>query len=152
MTASTRTMLAVVMIGGAGLALMTGVGSTAAAQGQASCSDQWLRGAYAFTIDGSILSGPAPVLLRGVAMTQFDGAGHLTQMDFVTANGTPMAADWRAATGSYQVNPDCTGSAEIFPVDGSPALRLRLVVFDRGNQVRTVVVGNASGSLGVRAQ
>lgn len=152
MMANTRTMLAAVIVGGACLALMMGIGAKAAAQGQASCSNQWLRGAYAFTIDGSILSGPAPVLVRGVAMTHFDGTGHLTQMDFVAANGTPLAADWRPATGSYQVNPDCTGSAEIFPVDGSPALRLRLVVFDRGNQVRTVVVGNAAGSHGVRVQ
>lgn len=150
--ASTRTMLAVVMIGGAGLALMTGGRSNAAVQGGASCSDQWLRGAYAFTIEGSILSGPAPVLLRGVAMTHFDGAGNLTQVDFATRDGAPLSTDWRPATGSYQVNPDCTGSAEIFPVDRSPVLRLRLVVFDRGNQVRTVVVGNATGSLGVRVQ
>lgn len=150
--AGTRTMLAAVIVGGAGLALAMAIDSKAAAQGQASCGDQWLRGAYAFTIDGSILSGPAPVLLRGVAMTHFDGAGDLTQLDFVTMNGAPVAADWRPATGSYQVNPDCTGSAEIFPVDGTPAVRLRLVVFDKGNQVRTVVVGNATGSLGVRVQ
>ena len=152
MMVSTRTVLAAALLCGVGLALAMGLGSSAVAQGQASCSDQWLRGAYAFTIDGTILSGPEPVLLRGVAMTRFDGAGNLSQVDFATRNGAPLSSDWRPATGSYHVDPDCTGSAEIFPVDGSPPLRLRLVVFDRGNQVRTTVVGNATGSLGVRVQ
>lgn len=126
--------------------------AAASAQGEARCSDQWLRGDYAFTIDGSIVGGPAPLLMRGVAMTRFDGSGGLMQVDFATINGSPVGPDWRAGTGTYRVNPDCTGTAEIFPVDGSPAIRLRLVVFDKGRQVRTVVVGNAVGSHGVKVQ
>jgi hypothetical protein len=55
------------------------------------------RGDYGFAIDGTILVGPPPVpsLLRGVAMTHFDGRGNLSQVDFVTRNGVPAAADWR---------------------------------------------------------
>ncbi len=34
--------------------------------------------------------------------------------------------------------------------DGSPTLRLRVVVVDRGNQIFTVVERNATGSTGIK--
>jgi hypothetical protein len=83
-------------------------------------------------------------------MTQFDGRGNLQQVDFTTINGVPTGTDWRPATGFYRVNADCTGTAEIVPGDGSPTLKLRLVVVRNGKEVRTVVEGNATGSIGVR--
>ena len=95
----------------------------------AECSDRTLRGDYAFAIDGTILTAPSPLLLRGVAMTHFDGHGNLSQVDFVTLNGVG-GPDWRPATGTYEINPDCTGSAQIIPV-GAPPVNLRLVVGDR---------------------
>jgi hypothetical protein len=115
------------------------------------CSNRTLRGDYGFSIDGTILAGtPNAFLLRGVAMTQFDGRGNLSQVDFTTRNGAPTTADWRPAVGTYDINTDCTGTAQIIPSDGSPALNLRLVVVDRGREVRTIVVGNATGSVGIR--
>lgn len=121
------------------------------AGGGSECSNHTLRGDYGFTIGGTILAGPAPVLLRGVAMTHFDGHGNLTQVDFITRDGVPAGPDWRPATGTYALNEDCTGSAVIVPVVGPP-FNLRLVVFDRGRQVATVVIGNATGSLGTRVR
>lgn len=115
------------------------------------CSDHTLRGDYAFAIDGTILSAPSPLLLRGVAMTHFDGHGNLSQVDFVTLNGVAGGPDWRPATGTYEINPDCTGKAQIIPA-GAPPLNLRLVVGDRGRQVWTVVIGNATGSTGTRVR
>jgi hypothetical protein len=116
------------------------------------CSNRSLRGDYGFDIGGQILTGPRTGLLRGVAMTHFDGQGNLSQVDFVTINGLPIGSDWRPATGTYDLNPDCTGTAEIVPGDGSPTLHLRLVVVDRGREVRTVVVGNATGSTGIKVR
>ena len=116
----------------------------------AECSDQTLRGDYAFAIDGTLLTAPPPGLIRGVAMTHFDGDGNLNQVDFVTLNGAG-GTDWRPATGTYTVNPDCTGEAQILP-DGAPPLNLRLVVGDRGRQVWTIVIGNATGSTGTRVR
>ena len=119
----------------------------------ATCSSRTLRGSYGFHIDGQIFPpGAPPLTLRAVAMTDFDGHGGLTQVDHATINGLPRWPGWRPAVGSYQVNSDCTGTAEIIPSDGSPTLRLHIVVFDRGRQVRTVVDGNATGSLGVRVR
>ncbi len=115
------------------------------------CSNRTLRGDYGFSIDGTILAGtPNAFLLRGVAMTRFDGHGNLSQVDFTTRNGAPLAPDWRPAVGAYEINADCTGTAQIIPADGSPTLNLRLVVVNRGREVRTTVVGNASGSVGIR--
>jgi hypothetical protein len=116
------------------------------------CSLRTLRGSYGFSIDGQILAGPRMGLLRGVAMTEFDGRGNLRQVDFTTINGVPTGNDWRPATGSYRVNADCTGTAEIIQGDGSPTLKLRLVVVRNGKEVRTVVEGNATGSIGIRVQ
>ena len=123
------------------------------ADDEGGCSNGTLRGSYGFNIDGQIMPPGAPALtLRGVAMTQFDGDGNLSQLDHATFNGIPRWVGWRSAVGTYSVNPDCTGTAQIVPSDGSPALNLHFVVFDRGRQVRTVVDGNATGSLGVRVR
>ena len=115
------------------------------------CSNRTLKGDYGFSIDGTILAGtPNAFPLRGVAMTHFDGHGTLSQVDFTTRNGAPLAPDWRPAVGTYDVNDDCTGTAQIIPADGSPTLNLRLVVVDRGREVRTIVAGNATGSVGIK--
>ena len=156
-----RTLKALLMATGfflvSGAALGSLVGATSAelpAEGQFTtpgCSNRTLKGDYGFSIEGTILAGtPNAFLLRGVAMTHFDGEGNLTQVDFTTRNGVPMSSDWRPATGTYAINADCTGTAHIIQSDGTPSVNLRLVVVDRGREVRTAVVGNASSSVGTR--
>jgi hypothetical protein len=116
----------------------------------AMCSNRTLRGQYGFSIEGTILAGtPNAFLVRGVAMTHFDGEGNLSQVDFTTRNGVPFNSDWRPAVGTYNINPDCTGTAHIVQSDGTPSVDLRLVVVDRGREVRTTVVGNATSSVGI---
>jgi hypothetical protein len=122
-----------------------------AADSHEECSERTLRGDYAFAIDGTILAGPSPLLLRGVAMTHFDGNGGLHQVDFVTLNGVAGGTDWRPATGTYEVNSDCTGKMQLNPA-GAPPLNLRIVVGDRGRQLWTVVIGNATGSVGTKVR
>jgi hypothetical protein len=118
------------------------------------CSNRTLRGDYGFAIGGTILPpSPAPaLLLRGLAMTHFDGHGNLSQVDFVTLNGVPSGSDWSPATGTYEVNPDCTGTAEIHFTDSRPTLNLRMVVVDGGRQIMNVVVGNATGATGIKVR
>ena len=127
--------------------------SPAIAEDDPACSNRTLLGSYGFAVDGQIFLPSAPPLqLRGVAMTTFDGEGNFSQVDHATFNGVPRWTGWRPATGTYQINEDCTGTARIVPNDGSPALNLHMVVFDRGRQVRTVVDGNSTGSFGVRVR
>ncbi len=116
------------------------------------CSNQSLRGDYAFEIEGTIVAGPVTGLLRGLAMTRFDGEGSLSQVDFATLNGAPMFPDWRPVTGTYEVNADCTGRMELVPPPPAPSFRLRLVVFDGGDRVTTIVEGNATGSRGAKVR
>jgi hypothetical protein len=58
------------------------------------CTNETLKGDYAFRITDSILNDAGtPVQNRdGVAMTHFDGKGRLTQVDFVMVNGLPQTA------------------------------------------------------------
>jgi len=103
------------------------------------CSNASLKGKYGQEISGVFLPGPGVVLNQnGVAMTDFDGKGKFTQVDFVVVDGQPVGTEFEAETGTYQVNSDCTGTATINYTNGSEIV-LQLVVVDRGRAFRTVV-------------
>ena len=113
------------------------------------CDRGTLNGNYAFRVSGQILMpGAAPVDREGVAMTYFDGRGGLTQVDFVMSDGVPLSGPEDPLTGfhnhesgSYTVNPDCTGTAEIDlpPPPGMPAANPHLVLmFVLGNGGRVI--------------
>lgn len=104
------------------------------------CSNRTLLGDYAFHIEGAFVDAPTPLLLRGVALTRFDGRGKLTQVDHVVFDGMVPPIDWTPATGTYRIYADCTGQAEII-IPGSPfsPVILRLVVGADGRRIETVV-------------
>jgi len=89
----------------------------------------------------------------GVALTHFDGKGNLTQVDHVVVNGMPPPAEWTFGSGTYSVNPDCTGTAQI-NIPGNPLapVKLHFVVVKQGKEIRTVVEANAVTSIGIRIQ
>lgn len=116
----------------------------------ARCSNRTLRGSYALNVDGTIIAGPNRLLLRGVAMRQFDGLGNVSQVDFTTINGAPAGTDWRSGSGTYELNSDCTGTMEIIQSDGSPTLRLRLVVGNHGRTTYDIGEGNSTGATGTK--
>lgn len=108
------------------------------------CSTETPHGNDAFTITGQILRNPAPAnvgAVAGVAVTAFDGAGNLTQVDHVVHNGNVPAAGWRPATGSYTLDGDCTITMTLLFSDGSPNRTMHIAVSNLGTQVRTVVDG-----------
>jgi hypothetical protein len=119
------------------------------------CSNGTLKGNYAFTILGETrnLNGTTSVS-KGIAMTNFDGGGGLTQVDFVVNDGAPLPGDGNAMTGfhfqtgetgTYTVNPDCTGHAEIdlnVPVPmglSRGVIKLLFVLSNQGRTIHTVV-------------
>ena len=122
---------------------------SALAMGGEGCSNETLKGVYAFTITGQIIHSDGTVDARaGVATASFDGAGNLSQEDFVMSSsvGGPVPSpdtDPRSGfhtdeTGTYTVNSNCTGNATIdFP--GGIVVKLMLVVYDSGTNVHTVV-------------
>ena len=108
---------------------------------QTVCTNATLSGSYGFTLTGTRPSSPGgPVeTIVGVAMTQFDGTGNLTQTDNIHGSISGFPAPDRPGTGTYTINQDCTGTMKLIN-PGSPVLTLRIVVVDNGNEVRTAVV------------
>lgn len=115
-------------------------GSLACAQSaDKTCSNRTLSGHYGFTIEGLASLGSQVGVLRGVAMTHFDGEGHLSQVDHVVVNGAPPPTEWNTGSGTYTINPDCTGTATINFPDGRSSVQLSLVVAREGREIHTVV-------------
>jgi hypothetical protein len=86
----------------------------------------------------------------GVAMTQFDGNGGLTQIDTVVINGVKVADfSHTPATGTYTVNSDCTGTFTINFTDGRPTVMTNFVVVEAGSEIDTVVI--SPGTLATRS-
>jgi hypothetical protein len=137
------------LLGQPGNAQSEGIGDAVSSL-QPRCSNRTLRGSYALSIDGTIIAGPNRLLLRGVAMREFDGGGNVSQVDFTTINGAAASTEWRSGSGTYELNPDCTGTMEIIQTDGSPTLRLRLVVADHGRTTYDVSEGNSTGATGTK--
>ena len=69
-----------------------------------------LKGAYTFTFSGSTAAGP----YNGVGLTTFDGAGKWTGSESANFNGFIIRS--QAFSGTYTLNPDCTGTIfAVFP-------------------------------------
>jgi hypothetical protein len=132
------------------LTLALAASSTLTAHASA-CSNSTIRGSYAFTIHGTIsLPDGSTLLIEGIDKITFDGKGNLTQVDAVATNGN-LAPGWRPGTGTYSVNPDCTGTQTIV-IPGMPDLHLQIIVAQSGNTIHQVVIdpGVATTSEGER--
>jgi hypothetical protein len=103
------------------------------------CSNSTIRGSYAFTIHGTIfLPDGSTVLLDGLAKQTFDGNGNFTQVDAVADNGN-LTPGWRPGSGTYSVNPDCTGTQTIV-IPGNRDVHLQFIVAQSGNTIHQVVI------------
>jgi hypothetical protein len=118
----------------------------------AQCSNSSLNGTYAFTVHGQSITVSADGssftstgLIDGVGQINFDGNGNLTQHDYIVKNGTlapgPSIDEdgfHNGESGTYSVNNDCTGNAQIVLSPGNTR-SLELVLADNGRTVQTVV-------------
>ena len=120
------------------------------------CSNRTLQGSYSFTIEGMILAIPgapalpAPLPLRAVALTTFDGKGNLDQVDHYVVAGGPPTQDWQPSSGTYTVNANCTGIMTLV-VPGNPLSPFvsYFILSKRGTEIRTVLNANLVSSVGV---
>jgi hypothetical protein len=104
---------------------------------EGACSNRTLQGDYGITIEGQ---APGPTALRGVGMVHYDGAGHFTQVDHVVVNGTPPPPpQWHPGSGTYSLNPDCTGTTTITFTDGRAGSTNSIVVVREGAEWHLVV-------------
>jgi hypothetical protein len=115
------------------------------------CTNKTLQGDYGFTLVGEIL-GPG-LQFRGVVMQHYDGTGNFTQVDHIIVNGMPPAEEWTPGSGTYTVNPNCTGSAVVI-VPGNPLspINLHFVVVREGKEIRQVVDANAVTAVGNKVE
>ncbi len=65
------------------LLVMALVGSSEVKAHAKECAVSTIKGTYAFTIHGQILTPGGPLLVDGIAKTTFDGDGELTQVSAV---------------------------------------------------------------------
>jgi hypothetical protein len=115
------------------------------------CSNSTIRGSYAYIIHGQVFLPNGPTLfIDGLAKTRFDGEGNLTELDAVAVNGN-VAPGWVSNTGTYSVNPDCTGTITV--TNGNqPKIHLQMIVAQSGNTIHEMVIdpGFATTSDGER--
>jgi hypothetical protein len=110
------------------------------------CSNATLKGEYVFGVTAytppGLPSGP-PKVVTGIRV--YDGNGHFTQRDY---QGDNLAGDDFAPpgqeTGTYTVNPDCTGSDVLalnapVPSGSTGVIKVMFVISDGGRHVHEVV-------------
>ena len=103
------------------------------------CSNSTIRGVYAFTIHGHVfLPNGASLLIDGLAKTTFDGRGNVVQLDAVAANGN-VPPGWRNSTGTYSLDPDCTGSFTVSN-GNEPPIHTQIIVAQSGNTIHAIVI------------
>jgi len=114
------------------------------------CTDKTLQGDYGSASEGVLLNIPGlpPVAqFRGLTMTQFDGKGNLTWVEHTVINGTPLQPGWTPASGTYAINPDCTGTAVVNTPNSPVPLHLALVVVRQGKEIHSVLDSDAISSV-----
>ena len=106
------------------------------------CSNATLTGEYAFGVTSytppGLPNGP-PAVTAGIKV--FDGKGSLTQRDYrgdsLRTTGETDFAPPGKETGTYMVNPDCTGAMMIGLSPG--VLEIRFVISNGGGHIHEVV-------------
>jgi hypothetical protein len=123
------------------LALTAAALAPQASAQQPFCSNLTLRGAYGYTVTGSVTSAFGPLVpgpFAAVGRLVFDGFGHVTTVRSLSNNGFVLTND--SGSGTYQVSSDCTGSFNISvgPPNNITILKLNLVIDDT-DQIRAIV-------------
>lgn len=117
--------------------LALGIAPTANAYNRG-CSNATLKGTFAEKDNGFIMNPPpAPAsLFAGVNLDTFDGKGKITAVGISSIDGNVGP---QTETGTYTVNPDCTGSYEVQINPGGFTAHAYFVIDDGGNELQIVV-------------
>ena len=101
------------------------------------CTIRTMKGAWVQHLQGLIfLPDGTSLVLTGVTKSTYDGLGNISVLDASGVNGN-VPTGWRTGSGSYTVNPDCTGTETIsFP--GQADIHAQFVVAQSGNKLHYV--------------
>jgi hypothetical protein len=101
-------------------------------EGGESCSVATLNGLYGQVLTGQVLN-VGPIVAVGV--TTFDGKGHFLTNQTINVNGNVVQ---EPGTGTYTVNRDCTGIADLVGAGPHP-----FVIVDSGKQMDLMDINSA---------
>jgi hypothetical protein len=132
------------------LSFLLAFGATAVAQSDRTpahssngqCSNRTLHGAYGCSVQGVLLNIPGlppEATFVGVLTYTFDGKGNLTGTEHVVVNGSPFNPGFLANSGTYSVNPDCTGT-ETISFRGHADIHAQFALAQSGNKLHYVNV------------
>ena len=111
-------------------------GSTARAQGHKTqarpCGLQSLKGNYGVLVSGTILDVGT---FTSVGVATFDGNGNVTGSEQASLNGSPGLFTY---AGTYDVDPDCTGTFTATFNPGAFEGHFYFVILDKGKEVMIV--------------
>jgi hypothetical protein len=118
-------------------ALALGVAPAAKAADKG-CSNASLQGTFSDKDTGFIYpaANEAPVPFAGVNVETFDGIGNIKGTGFASAGGTGGPQTY---TGTYKVNPDCTGTYSVTINPGAIKTHAFFVIDDRLNELQIVI-------------
>jgi hypothetical protein len=103
------------------------------------CGTHTLHGEFGLTGTGVRGLGPgASETFATISMVTYDGLGGFSAIG-VSHGQVTGVREGLPVTGTYYVNPDCTGGQTTI-IPGVPPLEDRFVIVDNGREVRTVVV------------
>ena len=109
----------------------------------AQCSAGTLEGSFVRRDTGFVTSPPANAgPLAGVHLVIFDGNGAFTSAGFSSLNGNVSES---TATGTYRVNPDCTGTYTSQSSTGRTGTAF-FVIANNGNEIH-ILPTNPGGSI-----
>jgi hypothetical protein len=115
--------------------LALGVAATAKADNKG-CTNATLNGTFAYTSTGTITSPPeiaGPI--AEVGTQSFDGKGGTTATAMISSSGS---VDQLTITGTYIVNPDCTGTLKLQVLPYMITVDVYFVIADNLNELQMV--------------
>ncbi len=124
-------------------------------EGTKVCTNTTLLGAYGSAVEGVLLNLPGlppEAQFRAVVMTHYDGEGNFTQVEHTVVNGITLEAGWTPGSGTYTVNPNCTGTAVGNPPNSPFPLNLAFVVVRQGKEIHSVLDANALATVSIRVE
>jgi hypothetical protein len=119
------------------------------------CSNRTLRGDYGFAVTGVLLNTPGlppEAQFRSVGLAHYDGRGHVRLLEHTVLNGIPLDTSWTASSGTYSVNPDCTGTSVVNTPNSPVPLNLFFVVVNDGREIHTVLNANALSTVSIKVE
>lgn len=98
--------------------LIVPLGGLSDSQAGRPITEKDLRGSYGFSWDGQLLAGPFVGPVAAVGIITADGRGNITAVRTLNVTGTLVLQ--QTGDGTYQVNPDGSGTAEFTITTVSP--------------------------------